>query len=74
MGGEDGQSRILQRDQGHQHVVGVSARADFLLVRERGLVPVVPVRDQQLSRIELGGDRIVHGRVADPPDTMGRAV
>ena len=50
------------------------AGADLPLVGERGLVAVVAVGDQQLAGLELGGDRLVHGRVADPPDAVGGAV
>ena len=35
---------------------------------------MMAVGDQQLARLELGGDRLVHGGVADPPDAVGGAV
>jgi hypothetical protein len=34
----------------------------------------VAVGDQQLAGCELGGERLMDGRVADPPDPVGRAV
>src|SRR4051812_2870157 len=35
---------------------------------------MVAVGDQQLAGLELGCDRLVHGRVANPPDAVGRAI
>ena len=35
---------------------------------------MVAVGDQQLAGLELGGDRLVDGRVSDPPDAVGRPV
>ena len=74
MGGKDGQPGVLQRDEGHQDVVGGTAGTDLALVGERGLVAVVAVGDQQLARLELGSDRLVDSRVFDPPDAVGRPV
>ena len=45
VGGEDGQARVLERDQAHEHVAG----AALLVVHARGLVAVVAVGDQQLG-------------------------
>ena len=74
MGGEDGEAGVLERDQRHQDVVGRPAGADLALVGEGGLVAVVAVGDQQLAGRELGGDRLVDGRVADAPDAVGGPV
>ena len=74
VGREDGETRILQRDEGHQDEVGRTALAHLALVGEGGLVAVVTVGDQQLARRELVRDRSVDGRVVDSPDSMGRAI
>ena len=56
MRGEDGEARVLERDEAHQHEL----RAALVAVHARGLVAVVAVGDQQLR----AGERLVHGRAA----------
>ena len=57
MGGEDGQTRVLERDQAHQHVAVAALPAQLLGVDARGLVAVVAVGDQQLGVTQRLGDR-----------------
>ena len=49
VGGEDGQARVLERDEVHQHVAVLALAADLVGVDARGLVAVVAVGDQQLG-------------------------
>ena len=69
--GEDGEPRVLQGDEAHQHVVGAG---HLLLVHARGLVAVMAVGDQQLGALELvleGGDGLL---VVHAPEPVHRAV
>ncbi len=70
VGGEDGQARVLERDQAHQHVAG----AALLVVHARGLVAVVAVGDQQLGGRERGADGLDRLRVGDAPQPVDGAV
>src|SRR3954463_4869967 len=46
---EDGEARILERDEAHQHVAVLALAADLVGVDARGLVAVVAVGDEQLG-------------------------
>ena len=74
MGGEDGQSRVRQRAEEHQHVAVLALAAHLLGVHPGGLVAVVAVGDQQLGagqcRLE-GRDRL---RIGDPPQRVPGAL
>ena len=74
MGGEDGQARVLERDEAHQRVAVRALAADLVGVGAGGLVAVVAVGDQQLGVGERGGDRLVDRGVGDPPDAVDGAV
>ena len=74
MGGKHGQTRILERDQAHEHVPVRPLAADLLGVDARGLIAVVAVGDQQLGAGEHvlhGGDR---GGVVDTAQAVDGAV
>src|SRR5919199_703262 len=61
VGGEDGQARILERNQAHEDVAVGALAADLLRVDAGGLVAVVAVGDEQLRVVQrrLGGrDRV----------------
>ena len=69
--GKDGEARVLQGDQAHQHVVG---RRLLLLVDPGGLVAVVAVGDQQLGLLERGLERRDRVLVFDAPELVERAL
>jgi hypothetical protein len=74
VGGEDGEARVLERDEAHEHVAVLALAADLVGVDARGLVAVVAVGDQQLGlgeRVDRGGDGAA---VPDAPDAVLGAV
>ena len=71
---EDGQARILERDERHQRVAVLALAADLIGVGAGGLVAVVAVGDQELGIGELGLDGLDDRRVVDPPDAVDGAV
>ena len=70
MGGEDGQARVGQRAEEHQHVAVLALAADLVGVDARGLVAVVAVGDQQLGVGQRGLERGDQLRVADAPERL----
>ena len=71
---EDGEARVLERDERHQRVAVLALAADLVGVGARGLVAVVAVRDEELGSVELGLDGLDHGGVGDAPDAVDGAV
>ena len=74
MRGEDGQARVLERDEAHQHVAVLALAADLVGVHARGLVAVVAVGDEQLGVLQRLPGRRDRGGVGDAPEAVARAV
>ena len=68
------QARIVERHQEHQHVAVLPLAADLVGIRPRGLVAVVPIRDQQLRVRERGLERGDLLGVGHSPEGVARAL
>ena len=74
VGGEDEQARVVERHQEHQHVAMVALAAQLVRIHARGLVAVVPVRDQQLRIRQRGLKRGDLLGVGHAPQGVARAL
>ena len=74
VGGEDEQPRVVERHQEHQHVAVVALATHLVRIHARGLVAVVPVRDQQLGIRERGLERRDLLGVGHAPEGVARAL